>query len=177
MVWERSYRVTDRLSGKTVALKHVLLDDPSEMTTVQGDDLRVSLTHEFRTLASLHHPNVINVIDHGFDEDRNPFFTMELLDGGEPITDVAKSKQETDQIALLVQLLEALWYLHRRDVIHRDLKPANVLVSTDGQVKVLDFGLAAVPSYLYERCRRIHCRNTGVYGSGDSNAISSFCRQ
>ena len=72
------YRAYDRLSGQDVALKRVTLDSPA--LDDDSDALRLALAHEFRTLAGLRHPNIISVLDYGFDAERQPFFTMELLE-------------------------------------------------------------------------------------------------
>ncbi len=140
------YRAVDRLTGQPVALKRVLGGEgdllfsshPSDST-----DLRLSLAQEFETLASLRHPNIISVLDYGFDAERQPYFTMNLLENSKPFLTATEGKSLDVQINLLVQMLQALAYLHRRGVLHRDMKPANVVVS-GGQVKVLDFGLAIV---------------------------------
>lgn len=140
------YRVVDRLNQLIVALKdvHVKPDDLTfERSTISGSDgTTLALANEFQLLASLRHPYIISVIDFGFDSIGQPFFTMELLDKPQPITEAAKGQPLETKIRLAVQLLQALEYLHRRQVLHRDLKPDNVLVTADGTVKVLDFGLA-----------------------------------
>jgi tetratricopeptide (TPR) repeat protein len=139
------YRALDRLSGQQVALKKVSrpIEQLQWATRSEGMDLKLALAYEFQSLASLRHPNIISVLDYGFDSERQPYFTMELLNGAQTILEAGHGKATGKKIALLVQMLQALAYLHRRGIIHRDLKPANVLV-TNGQVKVLDFGLAAV---------------------------------
>lgn len=138
------YRATDHLTGQQIALKRLLLpfsqDGSSPADTTE--DTRVALSLEFRTLASLRHPNIISVLDYGFDETSQPYFTMKLLDGAQTIMRYRQGQAVPEQVRLLVEMLQALDYLHRRGVIHRDLKPGNVLVSADGQVYVLDFGLS-----------------------------------
>jgi tetratricopeptide (TPR) repeat protein/tRNA A-37 threonylcarbamoyl transferase component Bud32 len=138
------YRAVDRLTGRTLALKRVATPDghPKGIASgVDGDSARLALAQEFRLLASLHHPNVINVLDYWFDESGQPFFTMELQEGAQTIVEAAKGQPQAVQLDLLVQLLQALAYVHRRGIIHRDLKPGNVLVK-GGQVKVVDFGVS-----------------------------------
>ncbi|MFP4323594.1 MAG: serine/threonine-protein kinase PknK [Anaerolineales bacterium] len=137
------YRAYDRLRGETVALKRVLASADSLVFARRADstDLRLALAKEFEILASLRHPNIISVLDFGFDADGHPFFTMEYLPDALPLSDVATLRPVEDKLDLLAQVLHALDYLHQRGILHRDLKPANVLVSND-TVKVLDFGLA-----------------------------------
>jgi serine/threonine protein kinase/tetratricopeptide (TPR) repeat protein len=126
-------------------------DTRLEASSLAGDDrdagatsaLRLLLTQEFQTLASVRHPNIIVVLDYGFDEDGHPYFTMELLEHARTILRAAEGASIEQRVGLLEQVLRALLYLHRRGLVHRDLKPANVLVVGE-QVKVLDFGLAVV---------------------------------
>ncbi|MEQ8671925.1 MAG: tetratricopeptide repeat protein [Aggregatilineales bacterium] len=136
--------VRDLLSGQSVALKQVNLPGStlalaSHLAT--SDNPRIALANEFQTLASLRHPNIISVLDYGFDRQRRPYFTMNLLDEPFTISEAAADLSLAGQIGLLIQLLQALAYVHRRSVLHRDLKPTNVLVK-NGQVHMLDFGLA-----------------------------------
>ena len=153
------YRAIDRMTGDLVAFKRVIapeispddattdtiplpMSSASRSTSPDTLDYRLALADEFRTLATLRHPNIIAVLDYGFDDERIPFFTMELLIEAQDIVSYAKSQDEIGKIKLWVQMLHALAYLHRQGIIHRDLKPANVMVTPSGQVKLLDFGLA-----------------------------------
>ncbi|MEM7538534.1 MAG: protein kinase, partial [Chloroflexota bacterium] len=138
------YRATDRLTGDIVALKRVLnlpAHKTRDISPKSMDDLRLALAHEFQTLAGLRHPHIISVLDYGFDQERQPFFTMTYLPQAQTFLQAGSNQPFKRQVALIQQLLQALAYLHRRGVLHRDLKPANVLVQ-DGTVRVLDFGLA-----------------------------------
>jgi tetratricopeptide (TPR) repeat protein len=145
------YRATDRLTGASVALKRVITEPEKLQFTSKSDNsnYRLALAQEFKLLASVRHPEVVSVLDYGFDEAQQPYFTMELLDNPQPITKVGHGESFRLQFILMVQLTQALAYLHRRGIIHRDLKPENVMVVStlvDGkprlQIKVLDFGLA-----------------------------------
>jgi len=142
------YRALDRLTGTAVALKRVHVPDVHLLFASRGttDDLRLSLAQEFRTLASLRHPNIISVLDYGFDDQRQPYYAMELLQDPSTLLDYGCDLSIQAKVNLLVQVLQALAYLHRRGIVHRDLKPDNAMV-VNGEVKVLDFGLAVTWEY------------------------------
>jgi tetratricopeptide (TPR) repeat protein len=142
------YRATDRLTGQVIALKQVMTPSKDPFATRIGDDestagseFRLALAQEFQMLSSLRHPNIISVLDYGFDAQRQPYFTMDYLESAQTLLEAAKDQSVGFKTDLLAQTLQALAYLHRRGILHRDLKPANVLVK-NGIVKVLDFGLA-----------------------------------
>jgi tetratricopeptide (TPR) repeat protein len=138
------FKARDLLSGEIVALKQVNTtaagpDSGGPHTTA---DVALALASEFRTLAALHHPHIVAVLDYGFDSERKPYYTMQLLEGAQPLTATEADRSLADKVRLIVETLQALTYLHRHGVVHSDLKPANVLVTALGTVKVLDFGLA-----------------------------------
>ena len=132
------YRATDRLAGRSVALKRVLTS-ATDRASLGG---RAALADEFQILASLRHPNIVSVLDYGFDGDQRPYFTMALLQGPRTFARYTLTRPVPERMALVVEVLRALVYLHRRGIVHRDLKPGNVLVDADGRVRVLDFGIA-----------------------------------
>src|SRR5258708_14862977 len=142
------YAALDRLTGRRVALKHVSAHAASFLESdTEGGDMRRMMAHEFRALASLRHPNIVTVLDYGFDDANQPYYVMELLENAQTILEAARPQPFKVQVDLLVQMLQALAYLHRRGILHRDLKPGNVLVA-NGQVKVLDFGRAVAREQL-----------------------------
>jgi serine/threonine protein kinase/tetratricopeptide (TPR) repeat protein len=100
---------------------------------------------ERRILARLEHPHIARLYDGGATDDGRPYFVMELVEG-EPITGYcrARSLGVDERIRLLLDCGDALAAAHRNLVVHRDLKPSNVLVTKDGEVKLLDFGIAKV---------------------------------
>ncbi|HEX8439404.1 serine/threonine-protein kinase PknK [Archangium sp.] len=138
------YLARDRLNG-WVALKQLTSGrygvSPYAHRHKEPYGSAMSLAREFEILASLRHPNIISVLDYGFDGRQRPYLVLELLKNAQTITEAGRGQPLHARVGLLVQMLQALLYLHRRGIIHRDLKPANVLV-VDGQVKLLDFGLA-----------------------------------
>lgn len=98
---------------------------------------------EREILASLEHPNIACVIDGGETPDGLPYLVMEYVDG-KPIGVYCDEHRLTvkERLALFEQVCSAVRYAHTQNVVHRDLKPSNVLVTTVGEVKLLDFGIA-----------------------------------
>jgi serine/threonine protein kinase/tetratricopeptide (TPR) repeat protein len=137
------YHAMDRLTGRDVALKRVGGNEESFGfgDSTDGQDFRLALAREFKLAASLRHPNIIQVLDYGFDEQRQPFFTMELLSRPQTLYEACQNKTLEERLGYFVQVLHALTYLHRRGIVHYDLKPANILIVRD-EAKVVDFGLA-----------------------------------
>ena len=98
---------------------------------------------ERQILANLTHPNVAAILDGGSTEDGSPYIVMEYIDG-QRITDFAVARQLTvrERIRLFLPVCLAVHYAHQKLVIHRDIKPGNILVTADGNPKLLDFGIA-----------------------------------
>ncbi len=101
--------------------------------------------HERRTLAGLDHPNIARLLDGGSTADGLPFFAMEYVEGT-PIDRYCNERRlpVAGRLDLCCTLARAVQAAHRALVVHRDLKPDNVLVTPDGTVKLLDFGIAKV---------------------------------
>lgn len=98
---------------------------------------------ERQVLARLSHPAIAQLLDGGLGPDARPWFAMELVEG-EPITTACAELELERRIELVLRLCEAVELAHRHLVVHRDIKPSNVLVTADGEVKLLDFGLAKI---------------------------------
>jgi non-specific serine/threonine protein kinase/serine/threonine-protein kinase len=98
---------------------------------------------ERQILASLQHPNIVTLVDGGVTADGQPFIVMEFIDG-QPLTEYCRRQASPvdARLRLFQQLCSAVAFAHRHLVVHRDLKPSNVLVTSEGVVKVLDFGVA-----------------------------------
>jgi len=132
-VWQAER--SDGLLKRTVALKLP--------RAAWGRSFAKRLERERDILASLEHPRIARLYDTGVDGQGRPFLALEYVDG-QPIDVWCQRRRCTPQerVALLLQVGEAVAFAHTRLVVHRDLKPANILVSADGQVRLLDFGIA-----------------------------------
>lgn len=106
-----------------------------------------ALVERFKTerqiVASLDHPNLAKVLDGGITEDGIPYFVMELVDG-EPLDRhcLERDLPMSERLRLFRTVCQVVHYAHQKGVVHRDLKPGNILVTRDGRVKLVDFGIA-----------------------------------
>jgi serine/threonine protein kinase/Tfp pilus assembly protein PilF len=130
------YRARDKRLGRDVAIK-VLPD-----AVASSPERLARFEREARTVAALNHPNI--VVLHSIEEnDGTRFLTMELVEGRTLSTLIAAGGLSLAHLLdLTIPLAEALVAAHQKGVVHRDLKPANIMVTPEGRVKVLDFGLA-----------------------------------
>ena len=131
--------LADRIDGqiaRSVALKlpHVHL---------LSGTARERFARERNILARLQHPHIAHLFDAGLTADGRPYLALEYIEG-EPITRWCRNRRASIELRLdlLEQVMAAVEYAHSRLVVHRDLKPSNVLVTIDGTVKLLDFGIA-----------------------------------
>ena len=130
------YDAEDLQLGRRVALKVL----PAE---VASDRERLArFTREARALAALNHPGIVTI--YSVDQcDGEHFLTMELVEGRTLAECIPAAGMATERfLDLAIPLADALAAAHERGVVHRDLKPTNVMVTGEGRVKVLDFGLA-----------------------------------
>ena len=130
------YRATDTRLGRDVALKVL----PPHMAHDRGRLARFE--REARTIAALNHPNIVTL--YSVDEsDGVHFLTMEVVEGQPLDRVIPQAGLSIDRIVEIADALaDALAAAHEKGIVHRDLKPANVMLTNDGRVKVLDFGLA-----------------------------------
>jgi serine/threonine protein kinase/tetratricopeptide (TPR) repeat protein len=96
---------------------------------------------ERQILATLNHRNIARLLDAGHREDGQPYLVMEYVEG-KPIAEYTKDLDVRQKIRLFLKMCDAVGYLHRNLVVHRDLKPANILIDTEGEPKLLDFGIS-----------------------------------
>ncbi len=110
---------------------------------VDTEDVLRRFVTERRILASLNHPGIAQLVDGGATEDGQPYLVMEFVDG-ESITDYCDHHRLTirERLVLILQVAEAVKTAHTNLIVHRDLKPSNILVTPEGHVKLLDFGIA-----------------------------------
>jgi serine/threonine-protein kinase len=130
------YRAKDTKLGRDVALKIL----PASFT---NDPERVArFRREAQVLASLNHPHIAQI--YGLEEANGmQFLVLELVDGESLDKRIVRGRIPLDEaLGIAKQIAEALEAAHEKGIIHRDLKPANIALNTDGNVKVLDFGLA-----------------------------------
>jgi len=107
------------------------------------DEARIRFLRERSILAQLTHPHIAQLHDGGVAADGAPYFTLEYVEG-EPITKYCDSRKLDirERLRLVLQMCAAVAYAHRNLIVHRDLKPSNIFVTSDGAVKLLDFGIA-----------------------------------
>lgn len=145
----RVYLAKHRNSGQRVALKMIAPDG------VTLDNLR-RFDEEWRILSQIRHPRVVRFLDEGTTDDAMPYFVMEYIDG-EPIDRYCRNLSLFQRLALIRSVCETVSYVHQQNVIHRDLKPENILVTTNGDVKLVDFGIAKHLSARSERATDTPC--------------------
>lgn len=134
------WRAQDPVLGRTVAIKTISAALGSD------NENKERFLREARAAAQLNHPNIITVFDFG-QADNELYMAMELLEGKDLKELIVAGTLTFDQkLDIMEQMADGLAYAHGREVIHRDLKPGNIHVQPNGQVKILDFGLARLGS-------------------------------
>jgi serine/threonine-protein kinase len=133
------YKATDKVLSREVALKIL------NPTYSENSDFIARFKREAKAAANLTHPNIVAVHDWG-EEDGTYFIVMEYVKGKnlKEIINESGPLQVEWAIDITRQVLSALSFAHRKNVIHRDIKPHNILITDDGLVKVTDFGIAQV---------------------------------
>ncbi len=130
------YRARDTKLNRDVAIKIL----PAEVA--EDDERLARFKREAQVLASMNHPHIAAI--HGLEQDGDrPFLVLELVEGETLAERLLRGPLPVEEaVALAHQVAEALEQAHDKNIVHRDLKPANVMITPEGNVKVLDFGLA-----------------------------------
>jgi serine/threonine-protein kinase len=130
------YVAHDPLLGRKVAIKIL----PERLATDR--DSLARFTQEARSASALSHPNIVTIYEIGTD-DAKPFISMEYIDGRDVRTLINEGPQPNRlTVDIAAQIADGLAAAHEHSIVHRDLKPENVMITKDGFVKILDFGLA-----------------------------------
>jgi non-specific serine/threonine protein kinase len=130
------YRAEDTHLRRIVAIKFLPADLSQHVSALER------FQREARAASALNHPNICTVYDIG-KHDEKSFIVMELLEGKTLRTHIAKQPLELSNLLDVgIQIADGLAAAHAKGIIHRDIKPENIFITSQGQVKILDFGLA-----------------------------------
>jgi len=137
------YEAYDPFVQRTVAIKVAHTSKDMDVGTVQK--LRELFFAEVYSAGRMHHPSVVSVFDAGQEDDLN-YIVMEFVDGTTLQEYISGGRTlNTKQIVdVIYQCAKGLDYVHRQGIIHRDLKPGNIMLSNEGDVKIMDFSIAHV---------------------------------
>lgn len=133
------YKAQDPTIGRTVALKTMRLD----VHGLETDDVLRRFKNEARAAGLLNHPNIVTIYDAG-EQDGMFYIAMEFIEGTTLQSLLAEKRVLTPEetIQICRQICKGLDYAHANGIVHRDIKPANVMMTPDGTVKIMDFGIA-----------------------------------
>lgn len=134
------YKAYQANLGRFVAIKLLSADYSSDESFI------VTFKNEARILAQLHHPRIIAIHDLGETSEGHLYFVMEYIEGVNLRRILAEGPLPQDRALMIVgQICDALHAAHEKGIVHRDVKPENILIDAAGNVKLVDFGLAAPP--------------------------------
>src|SRR3989304_1505122 len=149
------YKIVDKLGeggmGIVYKARDLKLDRPVAVKFLSqhlsaSDESKTRFVQEARSAAALNHPNILNVFDID-EQDGKIFFVMEYVEG-KTLKSYITSLQTGEGISLrqaidwTIQIAQGLKAAHEKNIVHRDIKPENVMLTRDGQLKIMDFGLA-----------------------------------
>jgi serine/threonine protein kinase len=134
------WRARDKSLGRMVCLK---LLDKEKTAKFEARFVGLNKPKEGAICTTLRHKNIVQTMEYGITTEGEPYLVMELIDGmGLNFLIETKSPQlEGHRVSILAQMADALEYLHKQGYLHRDICPRNVMVTKDGIVKLIDFGL------------------------------------
>lgn len=133
------YKAQDPTIGRTVALKTMRLD----VHGLETDDVLRRFKNEARAAGLLNHPNIVTIYDAG-EQDGMFYIAMEFIEGTtlQQILVEKRILPSEEVIQIAREVCKALDYAHANGIIHRDIKPANIMITPNGTVKIMDFGIA-----------------------------------
>ncbi len=136
------YKAEDMNLKRTVALKFL------SSTSLLDNEAKKRFIHEAQSASALDHPNICTIYEIGESDDGQLFISMALYEGETLKEKIEKGNIETDEVINITrQICAGLEKAHQNNIIHRDIKPANIFVTSEGIVKILDFGIAKVKGH------------------------------
>lgn len=136
----RVWRATDNFTNETVAVKVL---DREKTIRFESRFIGLNKPPEGEVACSLDHPNCVRTIEHGITTEDEQFLVMEFVEGVGlgMLVELMDDRMRRYRLSLMIQIGDALDYLHQQGFIHRDICPRNILVTTDFKIKLIDFGL------------------------------------
>lgn len=137
------YLARHKRIGRRVALKTVHLEQKFEDEDDRAEFYK-RLQREAELCASMQHPNVVTLYDVGYEEDQVSWLATEYVDGESLLGRLRRTRPlpVDEALGIAADLLRGMAYAHSKGIIHRDIKPANILLTSAGQAKIADFGVA-----------------------------------
>jgi serine/threonine-protein kinase len=136
------YRAHDPILKRDVAIKTMLRG------LSEDEELRTRFLREAQSAGGLRHPNIVTIYDLGEDEQNVPYIAMEFLTGTD-LENIIKNHIELSlqkKLDIIMQTCSGLGYAHANGIVHRDIKAANIRLLDNGEVKIMDFGIAKMSS-------------------------------